>query len=315
MSGPGDKKGAADKSREHQKKKQADQYRAIAQSLDKSDQQRSYSDQNQVYRPGVSDRQPSLMDAARKGRETEQPQHLARPADRDPWSFTPKQPLDPAYPFHYLGETERKKARQSQDQYNRLRHFHEAHGTLTAAAENATLGIDRSGKLTLSESASKEIAAGLGIPKLVKEIMVKQLQGKIEGEAISRALGKRAAGWIGLLKTLGDIQKRLANEDLFKGVGREADEKRFKAKITLLTQVMAIGETHRRHREAPRPLGYNPNEIQLELNANYWNYDRALRDYSSHIHKDWMIGLKRRDPQEYERIRGSGNEESFEQGG
>lgn len=209
-------------------------------------------------------------------------------------------PLDKAYPLNNLNKLDKLKALKAQEQYNTIHFFYTPYNELTKAAENSMIGL-KGGKLTLDISAKQ--LQSLNIPKLVKDTMLNQLKGKVEDAVLTKVLGKKATAWVGLLKELSNLQKQLANEKLVGAVGKEADKKRFEAKIRLLTAVMAIGVVKQLWRYAPRVKGYNPNAIQLELHNNYWNYDKAYRKYSKYIFKDKVLELKRKDPKKFEHLR------------
>jgi len=217
--------------------------------------------------------------------------------ERDPFA-----PLGAIHDFKNLNPEQRQKALKDQEKYVLTYGSKTMHEQVREAANKSSLGTGKTGDVVL-HIAPKDLPGD--IPEPVKGSIADLLQGKEEAAVVAamKAALPSAGAWLGLLRGVSEVIKRVSNERMQSARGKEGDAERFRTKVRLLTGVMAESEAHGRYRDAPRAEGYNPEEIQLELYNQYWNYDQAYHDHELNIHKDQELRLQREAPAELERLR------------
>lgn len=159
----------------------------------------------------------------------------------------------------------------AQKRYFEIKPFEPTYFKLLRAASEASLELDRhTGDLVLHVPRRT-------LTKLVNTAVLNELKSKIRGEMLTLFFPSVVAetmAWVGVLKQLNDIKKRIQNEQLLSKNDSASKQKRFRERLKLVAILTG------------KSMGGNPWQRQLQLLRNYDNYEPARSDYVNYIRKD-----------------------------
>jgi hypothetical protein len=159
-------------------------------------------------------------------------------------------------------------ALRSRDEYEKLRVFSNRYQRLNTAAFDASLQLDRQGNLALEVRPESFV-------KIVSDATANAIINEVGGHLATWILGADILGPLGLLLDLSQLYRSIQNEKLVGAVGQEAEQARFRKKLSLIMDIMAA--------DIAKRTRTNPAELKIRLRNLYNQYQAAWYQYSRFV--------------------------------